>query len=67
VNDKNEIFSVQRHSDAQWHVQEITKLWPTRKPIVGRGDMMAVAMPNEETIYLSWIKGEEWVLMTISR
>jgi hypothetical protein len=65
VNDKNEIFSAQRHSDATWHVKKMTSLRPARKPIVMRKDMMTIAMPNEDTIHLFWIKGEEWVLTTI--
>jgi len=36
-----------------------------RKPIVAREDMMAMVMPNEDTIHLFWIKGAEWMLMTI--
>jgi hypothetical protein len=64
VNDKNQIFSVQRRSDA-WRVEEIANRQRVRKPIVTREDMMAIAMPNEDTIHIFWIKGKEWVLETI--
>jgi hypothetical protein len=38
---------------------------PERKTIAKREDMMAIALPNEYAIRLFWIKGAEWLLMTI--
>ena len=62
VNDKNEMFSAQKYSDANWHVMKVAKT--ARKQIVKREDLMAIAMTNEDTVHLFWIKGEEWVLTT---
>jgi hypothetical protein len=64
VNDQNEIFTVRKQPDAHWHVEKM-KVSLGRKPIVAREDMMAMVMPNEDTIHLFWIKGAEWMLMTI--
>jgi len=64
VNDQNEIFTVGRHPDGHWYVEKMD-LRLGRKPIVMREDMMAIVMPNEDTTHLFWIKGAEWVLMTI--
>jgi hypothetical protein len=36
-----------------------------RKHINAREDMLAMAMPDEENLYLFWIKGGEWTLVTI--
>jgi hypothetical protein len=36
-----------------------------RKQINAREDMLAMAMPDEETLHLFWIKGGEWTLVSI--
>jgi hypothetical protein len=65
VNERNEIFSVQRDSPTRCRVEKTDPLRQMRKAVVARKDMMGIAMPDEEVMHLFWIERDEWTLVTI--
>lgn len=65
MNERNEIFSVQRDLPTDCQIEKTDPLRSMRKDVIAREDMMGIAMPDEETIHLFWIKGYEWTLITI--